>query len=592
MTSAVLFDGDLSAEQASAVESHVQHIEAGPGAGKTKTMVARFRASVSPDAGIALLSFTNAAVNVARSRCLDEPQLLESPNFVGTFDGFFHRYVVTPAVLRTTGTAPRYLSSWDDLPSELRTVRVGQGAGIRLSRWVRETDGSIKLDESLLDRTERQFWDNQKVTDWTREQIRQAGTNRILGLLQGRTYNATEARRIAIAALERADLAILSKLALRFKEVIVDEFQDCDDLEHRLLDMIRGAGIHTVTIADPDQAIYEFRQVNSGNYEQYVTKFSTQDIVQLETCYRSTPAICALVTSLRKASTTRVVSHLPPDTPCPPVRIIVGGGAEAGAAAVRVAIAYGIAPEATRFVAHKKADAQRLARSKGTSVDSNAAIARILEAIAELRSGADARTRHSAITRIENVVLELFDWGDDGAPGTRLEQLEKLGITSDQLRILISRFITEGPRWTSREACSASIRGIVEVGANATQLPLISTVANRLAKPRENVWRAWASRTENVLLPEVKAVKWTHVHAAKGDEFDAVIYALPSRAVDGSHVLDDWEQGKNTEARRVVYVGVSRARQLVALVVPEGRVDQLERILERDKVPYEVANAQ
>lgn len=592
MSSERVFETELSTEQAKAVEPHVRHIEAGPGAGKTKTMVARFRARVSPDAGIALLSFTNAAVNVARSRCLGEPQLLETPNFVGTFDGFFHRYVVTPAILRTTGTVPRYLSSWDDLPDELRIVRVGRGAGIRLSRWVRRTDGLIQLDETLLDRTERQFWEHQNITDWTRDQIRQAGTKRILGLLERRTYNAAEGRRIAIKALERADLAIRSRLALRFREVIVDEFQDCDELEHRLLDLLRGAGIHTVTIADPDQAIYEFRQVSSGNYERYVAKFSIQETVQLVTCYRSTPAICALVTSLRQVSTTQVVSHLPADTPCSPVQVIVGGGAKAGATAVRLVVSHGIAPEATRFVAHKKQDGRSLARSSGTSIESGAAIARILAAIAELRSGADARTRHAAITRIEKVVLELFDWGDDGTPSTRPEQLEKLGITSDQLRILVSRIIAAAPGWSSREACTASIRAIVEDGADATELPLISTLANRLAKPKENIWNAWMSRSEDVLLPEVKAVRWTHVHAVKGDDFDAVIYALPSRAVDGSHVLDDWEQGNNTEARRVVYVGASRARQLVALVVPPGRMDQLKRILDRDKVPYEVTNAE
>jgi hypothetical protein len=214
-----------------------------------------------------------------------------------------------------------------------------------------------------------------------------------------------------------------------------------------------------------------------------------------------------------------------------------------------------------------------------------------LAAIAELRSGADARARHAAIAQIEQVLLELFNWGDDGTPSSRPEQLDKLGITSAQLRILVSKIIAAAQGWGSREACSASIRAIVEDGACVTELPLIPTLANRLAKPKASIWSAWVSRSEDVLVPEVEAVKWTHVHAVKGDEFDAVIYALPSRAVDGSHVLDDWEQGNNTEVRRVLYVGVSRARQLVALVVPAGRRDQLTRILDRDEVQYQVSDA-
>lgn len=103
-----------------------------------------------------------------------------------------------------------------------------------------------------------------------------------------------------------------------------------------------------------------------------------------------------------------------------------------------------------------------------------------------------------------------------------------------------------------------------------------------------NVWNAWVLRSEENLVPEIKAVRWTHVHAVKGDEFDAVIYGLPTRTIGGSHVLNDWEQGANTEARRVLYVGVSRARLLVVFVVPPGRKDQLLKILDRDGIPYQV----
>jgi superfamily I DNA/RNA helicase len=69
MSSPSLRGEKLSDEQALALRPAVRHIEAGPGAGKTTTLVARFRErAVSLDAGIALLSFTNAAVDVARSR--------------------------------------------------------------------------------------------------------------------------------------------------------------------------------------------------------------------------------------------------------------------------------------------------------------------------------------------------------------------------------------------------------------------------------------------------------------------------------------------------------------------------------------------
>ena len=56
---------------------------------------------------------------------------------------------------------------------------------------------------------------------------------------------------------------------MRFQELIVDEFQDCDETEYHLLARLKHAGIHVVVVADPDQAIYEFRQTSTGLYEAF-----------------------------------------------------------------------------------------------------------------------------------------------------------------------------------------------------------------------------------------------------------------------------------------------------------------------------------
>ncbi|WP_081809262.1 3'-5' exonuclease [Mycobacterium sp. URHB0044] len=69
------------------------------------------------------------------------------------------------------------------------------------------------------------------------------------------------------------------------------------------------------------------------------------------------------------------------------------------------------------------------------------------------------------------------------------------------------------------------------------------------------------------------------MHGVKGDEFEAVIMALPSRASGPTHVLDDWRDGINSEQRRVLYVGVSRAMKELVTVVPASRRDALESIL-------------
>jgi hypothetical protein len=564
----------------------VRHVEAGPGTGKTRTIVTRFRQQVSTDYGVALLSFTNAAVNVARTRCLDAPHLLESPNFVGTFDSFFHRYVVTPTVVRATAVVPRYLSSWDDLPDHLGIVRLSPGSGIRLSRWVRDADGEIRLSEGQLSRAERQFLG--ALSAGVSDRIRDAGQARIQGLLKSRIYSADEARRVALESLSSPNLDLQKKLALRFGEVIVDEFQDCDELEHELLASLRTAGIRVVTVADPDQAIYEFRRVDPESYRRHVAALEQRELATLETSYRSTPAICQLVTSLRAASERDVVSNLAAEIPCPKVQVVVGGGINAGVTAARLVRSVGIDARETKIIAHRKQDARKLARAGNQPPASVATINTILTAILDIRGGADARTRHAAVTRLEHAILQLIEWGTDGAPPTRSEQLEDLRITGDQLRILVSRIVTASRDWNDAGRCATQIRSIIKDGTSTFSRQTISTLGNRLAKPNNAIWGFWVSRTQGLTVEAVEAVRWSHVHAVKGDEFDAVIYALPERAVAARHVLDDWEDGINTEARRVLYVGVSRARSFAALVVPKSRRDQLQRILDRDGVSYDV----
>ena len=62
----------------------------------------------------------------------------------------------------------------------------------------------------------------------------------------------------------------------------MDEFQDCDRVEHELLAALYRSGMGVVTVADPDQAIYEFRQSATDLYERYREKLESHEVVQLD----------------------------------------------------------------------------------------------------------------------------------------------------------------------------------------------------------------------------------------------------------------------------------------------------------------------
>lgn len=118
-------------------------VEAGPGSGKTRVLVARFLEDASrSQTGVALVSFTNAAIDEVRTRATD-PALTRAPHFVGTIDAFLNRFIVTPRVVASLGKAPTYLRSWADLPEHHygRVVRVKEvtGAGIGLDKFLRRS---------------------------------------------------------------------------------------------------------------------------------------------------------------------------------------------------------------------------------------------------------------------------------------------------------------------------------------------------------------------------------------------------------------------------------------------------------------------
>ncbi|MDR1187381.1 MAG: ATP-dependent helicase [Bifidobacteriaceae bacterium] len=576
----------LSPGQKAALEGRVRLVEAGPGSGKTRTVVARFAQAAQGPKAAALLSFTNAAVDAARSRLASAPRLVEAPNFVGTFDQFFHRYVVTPYVCQTADCSPRYVQSWDDLPDHLSRVRPdGGGAGFPLTRFSQNQDGDRQLDESRLRRTESIAWGN--LTLWTRNALNEMASEQVRVLLGAHLYDTDSAREQALAVLSDPQSSFLGRLATRFGEVIVDEFQDCDNLEHELLGMLTGAGINVVAVADPDQAIYEFRRATPTTYNQFRAKLPQDSIAALTTCYRSAPAICSLASSLRAAGTCGIDPDPGHEGGAAAVRIVVGTGAKAGDAAAAAVHAAGIGVADTRIVAHKRSDARALSRQGNVSEKGGSRMEGLLASLAVLRGTADARQRLRAIRRIEGVLLDLLGSSGRG-PQTRDDQLDALGLSADQVRMVVGKLLAESGGWSDGSACRGAavdavknllaLAGIDPPGRLGSSLPL-----------REDVWKRWApTLADAAATTDANRVACTHVHAVKGAEFDAVILALPTRAQGDTHVLDDWESGANTEQRRVLYVGASRAKKLVVLVVGPKREGQLIRILERDGVPFEM----
>jgi len=89
------------------------------------------------------------------------------------------------------------------------------------------------------------------------------------------------------------DPALAAGYRERFAFVAVDEYQDVDELQYRLLRLLTTPDANLCVIGDPDQAIYGFRGADVGFFLRFGEDFPAAATVRLSRNYRSSPAIVA-----------------------------------------------------------------------------------------------------------------------------------------------------------------------------------------------------------------------------------------------------------------------------------------------------------
>ena len=89
------------------------------------------------------------------------------------------------------------------------------------------------------------------------------------------------------------DAGLAARYRERFGFVAVDEYQDVDELQYRLLRLLTTPDANLCVIGDPDQAIYGFRGADVGFFLRFTEDFPGATTVRLTRNYRSSPAIVA-----------------------------------------------------------------------------------------------------------------------------------------------------------------------------------------------------------------------------------------------------------------------------------------------------------
>jgi DNA helicase-2/ATP-dependent DNA helicase PcrA len=102
---------------------------------------------------------------------------------------------------------------------------------------------------------------------------------------------------LTVEALERFPEA-LTRWQKAFRYVLVDEYQDTNHAQYRLLQLLAGQHKNVFAVGDPDQSIYAFRGADIRNILEFERDFGGGRLIALEQNYRSTNSILRAANSL------------------------------------------------------------------------------------------------------------------------------------------------------------------------------------------------------------------------------------------------------------------------------------------------------
>jgi len=302
---------NLNPEQLAAVTLPAQPalILAGAGSGKTRVLTTRIAwliqtMQISP-AGVLAVTFTNKAAKEMLARLSAMLPINTRGMWIGTFHGLcnrllraHHRDAALPQTFQILDMADQ-LSAIKRLIKRLN-VDDEKYPPKQLQYFINSAkDQGLRSDAvEAYDEFTRKFGELYAAYD---EQCQREGVVDFAELLL-RSYEL----------LSRHQL-LREHYQARFKHILVDEFQDTNDLQYRWLKLIAGQQNAVFAVGDDDQSIYAFRGANVGNMSAFEREFNVQNLIKLEQNYRSHGHILDSANQLIAHNTNRLGKNLRTD---------------------------------------------------------------------------------------------------------------------------------------------------------------------------------------------------------------------------------------------------------------------------------------
>ncbi len=262
---------------------------AGAGSGKTRVLVHRIAwlvktLSVSPFAILAV-TFTNKAANEMRGRIEDLCDIPSYSLWVGTFHGLAHR------LLRAHWQAAGLSETFQIMDSDDQY------------RLVRRIMRDLKLDEEKWPPKQAQWFINHNKEKGLRPSQVDTGYGDYFKETLAKVYQNYEIACTRSGLIDFSELLLRSLELLqnnpdiakhyqqRFQHILVDEFQDTNNIQYAWLKALKGDATYMMAVGDDDQSIYSWRGAEIENMQRFLKDLAPVETIRLEQNYRSTQTI-------------------------------------------------------------------------------------------------------------------------------------------------------------------------------------------------------------------------------------------------------------------------------------------------------------
>ena len=298
-----------------ATEGYVRVI-AGAGSGKTRALSHRFAWLVTElgilPGSILCVTFTNKSANEMRQR-IHQLTGDSDTGWINTFHGF------CVSILREDSHAVHYPKSFmvldnQDINAMLRIIYEERGLTLRdmrfgdardmieIQKLFKKPDYYLDMVGESLDALRQKYLDATDVKDI---------------IFYGYLYQEKKCFALDYNDLIKFSLYIFSafpdicrKWQERLEYIMIDEFQDIDQLQYDLMEVLCGYHKNLFVVGDPDQTIYTWRGANVKFLLDFDRHFPGTRTILMTENYRSTPEILAAANSLIGKNRNRIKKEL------------------------------------------------------------------------------------------------------------------------------------------------------------------------------------------------------------------------------------------------------------------------------------------